>query len=93
MNRGGWYPVWNDPNMIKAAQYMNREGTLGNRVDSYREDHYPYARRDVIDDTVTKEDYQDVNDENNCFHLYLPFHGNVNNQANRYPKPLLFCSN
>jgi hypothetical protein len=57
MSRGGRYPVWDDPNMGKAAQYMNREGTLWNRVDSYREDHYPYARRDVIDDTITKEDF------------------------------------
>jgi hypothetical protein len=79
MGEGGWYIVWDDPNMDKSAQYMNREGMLEFRADSYKEDHYPYTRRDVVDDTITEEDFQDMNDQNNRFHRYPPFHGNVYN--------------
>jgi hypothetical protein len=62
MDMGAQYTRWDDPNMERDALYMNREGTLENRTDSYREDHNPYAQTDVVDDTVTKEDFQDIND-------------------------------
>jgi hypothetical protein len=57
MGGGGWYTTWDDPNMGKATQYMDREGMLGNRADSYKEDHYSYVWRDVVDVTVIEEDF------------------------------------
>jgi hypothetical protein len=68
MGRGARYTTWDEPKKIKdAPQYMEREQTLGNRADSYKEDHYPYARRDVVDDIVHEENFQDVNDKNEHF--------------------------
>jgi hypothetical protein len=40
-------------------------------TDSYREDHYPYARRDVVDDIIIEEDFQDINDQDDYFHRYI----------------------
>jgi hypothetical protein len=37
---------------------LDRGGTWRNREDSYKEDHYPYAQRDVVDDTIHEEDFQ-----------------------------------
>jgi hypothetical protein len=31
------------------------------------EKHNPYARRDVVDDTINKEDFQDVKDQDGRF--------------------------
>jgi hypothetical protein len=46
VDRGVQYLAWNEPNMGRGAQeYIERE------------DHYPYARRDVVDDTVHEEDF------------------------------------
>jgi hypothetical protein len=57
-----------------------------------KEDHYPYARRDVVDNTVHEEDFQNVNDNNERFFQYLPFHVNYN-QVERYPEPPPFHNN
>jgi hypothetical protein len=71
---------------------MDRRGMWGSREESYREDHYPYTRRDVVDNTIHEEDFQDVNDNNYHVPWYLPFHGNVYNQTKRYPEPPPFHS-
>jgi hypothetical protein len=59
--------------------------TWGGRKGSYSEDHYPYAWRDVVDDTVHEEDFQDVHDENNHVPRYPSFHGNVYDRIERHP--------
>jgi hypothetical protein len=69
---------------------MDMGGTWGNREDSYREVHYLYAWRDIVDDTVHEEDFQDVNVENNHVSQYHLFHGNVYNRTERYPETLPF---
>jgi hypothetical protein len=51
--------------------------TRGGREGSYNEDHYPYAWRDVVDDIVDEEDFQDVHDEDNHVPQYPSYHGNV----------------
>jgi hypothetical protein len=53
MGGGGRYTTWDGPNMDRDAQYTNKEGILENRSDSYKEDYYPYAWKDVVDDTLT----------------------------------------
>jgi hypothetical protein len=68
-----------------VAQYMDVRSTWGGREGSYREDHYPHAWRDVVDDIVHEEDFQDVHDENNHVPWYPFFHGNVYNWMERYP--------
>jgi hypothetical protein len=65
---GGRYTRWDDSNIGTDTQYKSREGPLGSRTNSYMEDHYPYAWRDVVDDIVTEEDFLDINDQDNCFH-------------------------
>jgi hypothetical protein len=72
---------------------LDRGGTWRNREDSYKEDHYPYAQRDVVDDTIHEEDFQDVNDKNDYFPRYPLFHGNIYNQTERHPEPPPFHSN
>jgi hypothetical protein len=62
----------------------------GGREGSYSEDHYPYARKDVVDNTVHEEDFQDVHDENNHVPQYPSFHGNVNDRMEHYPMSLPF---
>jgi hypothetical protein len=53
------YSSWNEPNMgRRAPEYIERE------------DHYPYARREVIDDTIHEEDFQNVNDNNEQYPQY-----------------------
>jgi hypothetical protein len=54
---GGQYIAWDDPNLGRVAQYMDMEGTWGNREDSYKEDHYLYVQRNVVDDTLYEEDF------------------------------------
>jgi hypothetical protein len=44
---------------------------VGSRDGSYSEDHYPYAWRDVVDDTIHEEDFQDVHDENMSLGTFL----------------------
>ena len=78
------YKAWNDHNQGRAAQYTDVRSTWGGREGSYHEDHYPYAWRDVVDDIVYKEDFQDVHDENNHVLWYPSFHGNVYDQIERY---------
>jgi hypothetical protein len=48
---------WNDHNQGRALQYTDVRSTWGGREGSYNEDHYPYAWRDVVDDTVHEEDF------------------------------------
>jgi hypothetical protein len=91
-DRGDRYRAWNDHNEGRAAQYMDKRGTWGNREESYREDHYPYTRGDVVDDTIHEEDFQNVNDDNYYVPWYLPFHSNVYNWTKRYPEPPSFRS-
>jgi hypothetical protein len=87
---GDQYRAWNDHNHCRAAQYMDVRSTWGGREGSYSEDHYPYAWRDVVDDTVHEEDFQDVHDENNHVPWYPSFPGNVYDRTERYPVSLLF---
>jgi hypothetical protein len=68
-----------------VAQYTDMRSTWGGREGSYREDHYPYAWRDVVDDSVHKEDFQDVHDENNHVPWYPSFYGNVYDWTEHYP--------
>jgi hypothetical protein len=56
-----------------------------------KEDHYSYAWRDIVDDTVHEEDFQDVNDDNERYPQYSPFHVNAYNQVERYLEPPPFC--
>ena len=44
---------------------MDVRRTWESREASYTENHYPYASRDVVDDIVHEEDFQDMNDVNN----------------------------
>jgi hypothetical protein len=74
---GNQYRAWNDHNEGRAAQYTDVRSTWGGREGSYSEDHYPYAWRDVVDDTIHEEDFQDVHDENNHVPRYPFFYGNV----------------
>jgi hypothetical protein len=60
---GDQYRPWNDHNQGRAPQYTEVRNTWGGKEGSYNEDHYPYVRRDVVDDTVHEEDFQDVHDE------------------------------
>jgi hypothetical protein len=54
--------------MVRGApQYMERE------------DHYPYAQRDIVDDIVHEEDFQNVNDDNERYFQYPSFHINAYN--------------
>jgi hypothetical protein len=64
---------------------MDVRSPWGGREGSYSEDHYPYERRDVVDDIVHKKDFQDVHDENNDVPRYPSFHGNVYDRTERYP--------
>jgi hypothetical protein len=62
------YSSWNEPNMGRGApEYIERE------------DHYPYARREVMDDIVHEEDFQNVNDNSEQYPQYPPFHVNAYN--------------
>jgi hypothetical protein len=79
------YRAWNDHNQGRAAQYTDVRSTWGDREGSYRKNHYPYAWRDVVDDTVHEEDFQDMHDENNHVPRYPSFHGNVYDRVERYP--------
>jgi hypothetical protein len=38
-----------------------------------------YAQEDVMDDTIIEEGFQDIINQDNHFHLYPLFHGNVYN--------------
>ena len=58
----GRYIEWDNSNMDKDAQYMHRKGALENWIDSYREDHNQYPQKDVVDDTITNEYFQDINE-------------------------------
>jgi hypothetical protein len=78
------YRAWNDHNQGRAAQYTDVRSMWGGREGSYSKDHYPYAWRDVVDDTVHEEEFQDVHDENNHVLWYPSFHGNVYNRTERY---------
>jgi hypothetical protein len=89
----GRYTEWDDSNMGKDAQYMYREGALGNWIDSYRKDHNPYARKDVVDDTIIEEYFQNINEQDDCFHPYPLFHGNVYNEVEHYLEPPPFYHN
>jgi hypothetical protein len=82
---GDQYRAWNDHNQVRAAQYTDVRSMWGGREGSYSKDHYPYAWRDVVDDTVHEEDFQDVHDENNHVPRYPCFHGNVYDRTERYP--------
>jgi hypothetical protein len=55
-------------------------------------EHYPYAWKDVVDDIVHKEYFQDVHDENNHVPQYPSFYGNVYDRTEHYLEPLPFCS-
>jgi hypothetical protein len=66
--------------------------TWGGREGSYNEDHYPYSWRDVVDDTIHEEDFQDVHDENNHVPWYPSFYGNVYDGMERYLEPPPFRS-
>jgi hypothetical protein len=74
---GNQYKAWNDHNQGRAVQYMDVRSMWGGREGSYSEDHYPYAWRDVVDDIVHEEDFQDVHDENNHVPWYPSFYGNI----------------
>ena len=56
-----------------------------------KEDHYPYTQRDIVDDIVHEEDFQDVNGDNKRYPQYPLVHVNAYNQVECYPKPPLFC--
>jgi hypothetical protein len=68
------------------------EARGGGREGSYHEDHYPYAWRDVVDDTVHEEDFQDMHDENNHVPRYPSFYGNVYDRTECYPESPPFRS-
>jgi hypothetical protein len=89
---GDQYRAWNDHNQGKVAQYTNVRSTWRGREGSYNEDHYPYAWRDVVDDIVHEEDFQDVHDENNHVPRYPSFHGNVYDWTKRYTVSPPFCT-
>jgi hypothetical protein len=72
-------------NQGKVAQYIDMRSMWGGREGSYREDHYPYAWRDVVDDSVHEEDFQYVHDENNYVPWYPSFYGNVYDRTEHYP--------
>jgi hypothetical protein len=74
---GDQYRAWKNHNKDRAAQHTNMRSMWGGRECFYSEDHYSYAWRDVVDDTVYEEDFQDVHDENNHVPWYPSFHGNV----------------
>jgi hypothetical protein len=54
---GDQYRPWNDHNEGRVPEYKDVRSTWGGREGSYNEDHYPYAWRDVVDDTVHEEDF------------------------------------
>ena len=87
---GDQYRTLNDHNQDKVAQYTYMRSTWGSREGSYSKDHYPYAWRDVVDDTIHEEDFQDVHDENNHVPWYASFHGNVYDWAECYSMSLPF---
>ena len=60
---GNQYKAWNDHDQGRAAQYTDVRSMWGSREGSYSEDCYPYAWRDVVDDTIHEEDFQDAQDE------------------------------
>jgi hypothetical protein len=82
---GDQYIAWNDHNQGRAAQYTDVRSTWGGREGSYHEDHYPYAWRDVVDDIVHEEDFQDLHDENNHVPWYPSFYDNIYDWTEHYP--------
>ena len=89
---GDRYIAWNDHDQGRAAQYIDVRSVLGGREGSYNKDRYPYAWKDVVDDTVRKEDFQDAQDENNHVPQYPSFHGNVYYRMECYLMSLPFCT-
>jgi hypothetical protein len=82
VGRGVQYSAWNESNMGRGApEYIERE------------DHYPYARKDVVDDTVHEEDFQNVNDDNEQYPQDPSFHINAYNQVEHYSEPPPFHNN
>ena len=57
-NKGGdQYRAWNDHNQGTSAQYTDMKNTWRDREGSYSKDHYPYAWRDILDDTIHEKDF------------------------------------
>ena len=82
---GDQYRAWDNHNQGIAVQYTNVRSTWGEKEGCIDKDHYPYAWRDVVDDTVHKEDFQDIYDENNHVPSYHSFHNNVYDRMEHYP--------
>jgi hypothetical protein len=56
------------------------------------EGHNPYVARNGMDDSVNERDFCDVEDQKGHFLQYPLFHGNVDNQVEPFPHPLLISN-
>jgi hypothetical protein len=55
--------------------------------------HNSYLARDGVDDTLNEEEFCNVDNHEAHFLQYPPLDGNVDNQGEPFPQPLLFSHN